>query len=216
MALKGTHISEDHKKQIREFWIEKRKEEGPGEYGEYLWNEVRNTYTEPYLAVWENHFKCKVPRGRVIHHLNEIKTDNRIENLVCWTKAEHARYHALNRSEESIERIRQTMIDKVQNDTEYMKKLSEASKRLWDDPDYIEKVSNGLKRAHEDEEYNKKISEGNKKKWADPEYKKKMSEMRKKKYESREAITCPYCGKQGKSTSFRHFHFDNCKKKGVI
>lgn len=34
-----------------------------------------------------------IPKGHVIHHINEDKQDNRIDNLECLTMAEHAMKH---------------------------------------------------------------------------------------------------------------------------
>lgn len=36
-------------------------------------------------------------RDEVVHHINEIPTDNRPENLAVMTKAEHDRLHSANR-----------------------------------------------------------------------------------------------------------------------
>ena len=35
----------------------------------------------------------KVPSGHVIHHVNKISDDDRIENLVCVSRAEHTKIH---------------------------------------------------------------------------------------------------------------------------
>jgi hypothetical protein len=43
--------------------------------------------------VWENE-KGKIPDGWDIHHINEQKGDNRIENLECLPKAEHTRLYS--------------------------------------------------------------------------------------------------------------------------
>jgi uncharacterized protein YbdZ (MbtH family) len=43
--------------------------------------------------VWEKE-KCKIPDGWDIHHINENKSDNRVENLECLPKAEHTRLYS--------------------------------------------------------------------------------------------------------------------------
>ncbi len=43
--------------------------------------------------VWEKE-KGEIPKGWDIHHLNEKKWDNRIENLECLPKAEHTRRYS--------------------------------------------------------------------------------------------------------------------------
>lgn len=43
--------------------------------------------------------------GMDIHHLNEDKFDNRLENLVYLTRSQHVSYHAANRNEETKKKI---------------------------------------------------------------------------------------------------------------
>lgn len=43
--------------------------------------------------VWEKE-KGKIPLGWDIHHINENKADNRVENLECLPKAEHTRKYS--------------------------------------------------------------------------------------------------------------------------
>ncbi len=43
-----------------------------------------------HQVVWEDH-NGPIPSGFDVHHKNEIKADNRIENLECITKTEHHR-----------------------------------------------------------------------------------------------------------------------------
>lgn len=44
--------------------------------------------------VWEFYTKSKIPDGWDIHHLNENKTDNRMQNLQCLPKSAHSRLYS--------------------------------------------------------------------------------------------------------------------------
>lgn len=45
-----------------------------------------------YVYLWEKE-NGKIPKGCVIHHINKIPNDDRIENLVCLTRSEHMNIH---------------------------------------------------------------------------------------------------------------------------
>lgn len=57
------------------------------------WNSDLQKYEPEHRAVWEEH-NGKIPPDHEIHHINGVKTDNRIVNLSVVHKTEHRRkYH---------------------------------------------------------------------------------------------------------------------------
>lgn len=48
-----------------------------------------NGYALEHIVVWEQAHGMALPDGMVIHHLNGIKDDNRLENLVAMKRGEH-------------------------------------------------------------------------------------------------------------------------------
>lgn len=53
-----------------------------------------------HRLIWEDWYGKLMPKGYVIHHINHIKSDNRIQNLQCVEDKKHRSYHGSN-SEES-------------------------------------------------------------------------------------------------------------------
>jgi hypothetical protein len=49
-----------------------------------------------HVIVWIQ-AKGPIPKGKIVHHENEIRDDNRIENLRCMTPSEHTQHHAQQR-----------------------------------------------------------------------------------------------------------------------
>jgi hypothetical protein len=56
------------------------------------WVKLDSGWRPRAVAVWETTHGPK-PRGSVIHHKNHDPLDDRIENLQCLTRAEHAKEH---------------------------------------------------------------------------------------------------------------------------
>ncbi len=46
-----------------------------------------------HIKIMEDHIGRKLEKDEIVHHINEIRTDNRIENLKLMTRGEHSKYH---------------------------------------------------------------------------------------------------------------------------
>ena len=57
----------------------------------------KNGYVIEHLLVWEKFHKKSLPRGWIIHHVNGIKDDNRIENLEAMPDKKHRRLVSMYR-----------------------------------------------------------------------------------------------------------------------
>ena len=50
----------------------------------------RDGYVREHLIVWEEFNKMPLPKGYIIHHVNGIKADNRIKNLLAIPLGQHS------------------------------------------------------------------------------------------------------------------------------
>lgn len=52
-----------------------------------------DNYIKEHIQIMEKHIGRKLNADEVVHHINENKTDNRLENLKLMTRSEHSRLH---------------------------------------------------------------------------------------------------------------------------
>lgn len=66
-----------------------------------------NGYAYEHLVVWVAAGRALPTSEETIHHRNEDKTDNRLANLECLTRSEHALRHDAERGRDDHGRFRQ-------------------------------------------------------------------------------------------------------------
>ena len=54
---------------------------------------VGKRWKAEHLLVMEEHIGRRIAKGEVVHHINHIKTDNRLENLQLQTRGQHLKEH---------------------------------------------------------------------------------------------------------------------------
>ena len=74
-----------------------------------------NGYAYEHLVVWVSAGKEPPGDGQIIHHRNEKKTDNRIENLRVCNRSEHGIGHASPLSDTEIVSIREAYSSGIKN-----------------------------------------------------------------------------------------------------
>ena len=61
----------------------------------YRIRSIMGTRIKEHQLVWIRHNKMPIPKGFIIHHLNGIRSDNRIENLQLFPSKLHQKLHAI-------------------------------------------------------------------------------------------------------------------------
>jgi HNH endonuclease len=69
------------------------------------WQKANRDKLLPHRAIWETHFKVKIPDGFVIHHKDGNHSNNDLHNLLCCQQDVHATVHNLARTEKDHARI---------------------------------------------------------------------------------------------------------------
>lgn len=54
---------------------------------------TKDGYVKEHRLIYEDHYKCCILPWGVLHHINRIKDDNRIENLELISNSKHSKIH---------------------------------------------------------------------------------------------------------------------------
>ena len=61
-----------------------------------------NSGRREHVVIMEQHIGRRLKSGEVVHHINGVTPDNRIENLALMTSSEHSRLHAMDMCDKGL------------------------------------------------------------------------------------------------------------------
>ena len=100
----------ENRERAKKYWGENNPNwhGGKTRNGGYVYLRIRGNghpYRGEHIIVWEQANNKKLPNGWIVHHLNGIRDDNRLENLVAMPRKRHSLKLAFQPYEERIRQL---------------------------------------------------------------------------------------------------------------
>ncbi len=76
----------------------------------YIYLIINRRSVPEHRVVWEQHHD-KIPHGWIVHHLNGIRDDNRIENLIAMPRNRHSPITAMEPYQQRIRELENIIIN---------------------------------------------------------------------------------------------------------
>lgn len=111
-------------------------------------NNGKRIFIDEHRLVMEKHLNRKLNSNEIVHHIDENKENNNIENLELMTRSEHSKLHSLNKK--FSKETREKMSKKFKHRALY-------STRKINDEQLIKMIydyKNGMKLRQIDRKYN--------------------------------------------------------------
>mgnify|MGYP001559225428 CR=1 FL=1 len=94
-------VSQYRMKELRGINSKKWKDSYIGKNG-YEYKKQNGKFRLNHIIIYEEHYKIKIPKGFIVHHIDNNRLNNNIDNLRLMTIGEHLKHHNTILTQEQI------------------------------------------------------------------------------------------------------------------